>query len=412
MGVIFTLSILVSPVFFYTLFSKFDAQSLENNYQLLYIGSIIIVFQLLNFLLTALLTSYKYFTAAILSGLFNSLFAITFTVIFHNKLGVAGTMQGMALGYVINFVLLVFILKRFQHWKFSNVGWMKSKKAWSDIGFMQVNILPVWIRNYATLYLLSGLGNGIITAVIVAQQIALVIDVMFTNQVLSVVGIKLSECNSKKDFESANKIFILTSTILLFLILPCVTLVVIYSHEILSFLFAVKSFDSTSAANIELCLRYLIVLAPLNMLNGLYTRFFTSFQIINKTVRLSIIGHTFFLILAVLFIKVLGLPGYLYSQIAGYTLLISLFYMILRRELPFIKFNRTVLFGIKQIIFNVIIAAVFWQLNNKFFHLEGIVLLVLAFSLQFLFILIVNCRNPFVINFKNQIYEFSNKISP
>jgi peptidoglycan biosynthesis protein MviN/MurJ (putative lipid II flippase) len=306
-------------------------------------------------------------------------------------------------------VLLVFILKRFQLWEFSNVGWMKSKKAWSDIGFMQVNILPVWIRNYATLYLLSGLGNGIITSVIVAQQIALVIDVMFTNQVLSVVGIKLNECNSKKDFESANKIFILTSNILLFLILPCVTLVVIYSHEILSFLFAVKSFDNTSAANIELCLRYLIILAPFNMLNGLCTRFFTSFQIIDKTIVFSIIAHISFLILAVSFINIAGLHGYLYSQIAGFSLLIFLFYVIIKREFPFVRFDTILFFAAKQIISNLLIAIVIWQLNNNLFFLTGISLLLFVVPLQFLIILIVNYRNPLIKNFKDQIYVLSNK---
>ena len=65
-GLLLSLAIVISPVLFFTLFSKFDSSQLQHNNSILYIGSIIIVFQLLNNLMSAILVSYKYFTIPII----------------------------------------------------------------------------------------------------------------------------------------------------------------------------------------------------------------------------------------------------------------------------------------------------------------------------------------------------------
>ncbi|MGF2411894.1 MAG: hypothetical protein ACQUYJ_06185, partial [Ferruginibacter sp.] len=67
-GLLLALAGTAAPVFFYTLFSKYDVNLLNHNHSLLYLGSLIILFQLINNLLSAVLTSYKFFTASIISG--------------------------------------------------------------------------------------------------------------------------------------------------------------------------------------------------------------------------------------------------------------------------------------------------------------------------------------------------------
>jgi putative peptidoglycan lipid II flippase len=408
-GLLIALVVIASPVFFYSVFSKFDSLILHQNNKILYVGSTIILFQLLNNLLNAILSSYKFFTTSILTGLINSLFAIVITVCFHRQLGIVGTISGIAIGYVINFILLASVLKYYQKWKFSQVGWMKKKIIWKNIGIVQLNILPIWLRNYVTLYLLSGLESGIITSVNLAQQVTLILEALLISQVLSVVGIKFSECYSKKDFDKAAELFTDISKILIVFILPLVILVVLYSNEILYFIFAKKSFNENVRTNIELALKYLIVLMPFSMLNSLSTRLFASFQAISKTLVPSIISHSIFLILAVLLITNFGFIGYLYSQIAGFAVLMFLFYIILKKEFPIIKFNEIILFVFKQALFNLAAALCIFQLNKYIFFLNGIALLIIVFLIQYIFTVIINQRNLYISQLFKKIYAFTYK---
>ncbi|MBK6634356.1 MAG: hypothetical protein IPG38_08595 [Chitinophagaceae bacterium] len=87
---------------------------------------------------------------------------------------------------------------------------------------MQLNILPVWVRNYVTLFLLTGLGEGIVSSVNLAQQAAGIIDTLIIAQVLSVAGIKFNELYAKMDITALNEIFIKIANLLLLLLMPVV----------------------------------------------------------------------------------------------------------------------------------------------------------------------------------------------
>ncbi|MCA1590569.1 MAG: hypothetical protein LC734_09320 [Acidobacteria bacterium] len=407
-GLCISTTVLISPTYVFGLFSKFDARALGEHYQILVVGSLVIVLHLLTSLISALLASLKYFTAPLLSGLINGLFAIAFTVAFHQTWGITGTIYGIALGYCLNFALLLVTLRRSEGWNFFNVRWISSQSTWADIGLMQVNILPVWLRNYLALYLLSGLGIGVITAVTIAQQLAGTIDILFTNQVLSVVGIKLSECNSRSAVATAGEIFAATAKSLLILIIPGVVVVSFYAHEIVQVFLSIRPLDPDVAANIELCLKYLILLAPFTMINSLCTRLFAAFQKLRRTVWPSLITHILFLVLTVLLTTIFGLPGFLYSQIGGFVLLLALFFVIVKREFPLIEFADVVRFAIMQTVVNLLILFAVAKLSILL-ELHLAISLLAAVSLQYSIALGLNFRSPLVQKFGESINVFTNK---
>ena len=365
-GLLLTFAIIISPVFFFTLFSKFDVSHLQHNIGLLYIGSIIIVFQLLNNLLGAILVSYKYFTVPIISGLINSCFAIVLTIICHNKLGITGTILGISSGFIINFILLIYLMKKKLHWNFFKFYWVKSKKLWQNIGLMQLNILPVWIRNYIVIFLLSGLGTGIITSVNLGQMLALLPEVFILTQIASVVGIKFSELAAKQQYSEAGKLMSNLVNVLYVLLLPVAITMAVASNDIITIVFQRGGFNHNSAAITAFCLFYFALILPSKIYSVAFTRLFTSFQVYGLSTLFAVTGHFVITVTTYFTIRYFQLKGYFISEMLGYYFIMPvIFYLIMLYRFKKIKRQEIVRNFFLTIITLPVLYFVFSNLYNK-----------------------------------------------
>ena len=391
-GLVLAAIILISPGFFYSLFSKFDRKVLEDNFNLLYIGIIIIVFQLQNSLLSTILTSYKYFTATIILGLINSVFAITFTIIFHNKLGITGTMLGISIGYILNFVLLVFTLKKFQNWSFSNVTWMGKKKVWGNIGLMQVNILPIWIRNTIALYLLSGLGNGIITAVNLGQQVSAIPDILIIAQLISIASIKFNELNAAKSHEELNKIFIRVCEWGISITMFISFSFILFSPQIISLLYGKSSVSAENLKNIEIVFAFSIACLSVKFIASICTNLITAAQKVRATFFMSVITHGIVTVIIYFLIHYFGLVGYLIGINLHFYLFFLFFYILLKKTMPYIEYNKILaIFFINLLNNSIVFALIYSAYYYKIIDIGNVYIkLGTGFFLYFLFSFIIN----------------------
>lgn len=328
-GIVLAIAGAFAPVFFYTLFSKYDVNLLNSNNKLLYLGSLVILFQLINNLLSAVLTSYKFFTASIISGLINSIFSILFTVFFHDKLGLVGTMLGITLGYCINFVILLCVLKWHQKWRFTSVKLMKDKFVWKNIGLMQINILPVWIRSYFTIYFLTGMGTGVITSLNLAQMLAALPEVFILSQVASVVGIKFSELAAKKDLVQTNILLINILKTLFVIIIPIALIMLIANKEIIQIAFERGSFQKNSITTTAFCFFFFSLLLPSKIFDILFSRLFTSFQLYGIGTLFAVIAHTLITTVLYFLTSAFQLQGYFIALLAGYYLIMPVTFLLI-----------------------------------------------------------------------------------
>lgn len=389
-GAVIFLVIAIAPTFFYDAFSKFPNEILVQHKQLLYAGGLLIFLQLINNLLSAILNSYKYFTISILTGLVTSLFSIIITIFFHKQLGIAGTLAAVIISYAVNFLFLITLMKMKLRWHFRKFILVRNKHLWGNIGLMQLNILPVWLRNYVTLFLLSGLGEGIVTSVNLAQQVASIIDTLIISQVLSVAGIKFNELYAKMDMTGLNLLFIKIADHLLVLLMPVVLITFFYADEIAALFFKRGHMMQSSLDTIAFCLKYLILLLPFTMLNSMCTRIFSSTQLIRQGLLYSIAAHVIFLVLTIVLINWLQLTGYLYSMIAGFTVLMFLFYRLFKIKLHQIDFGRILVFGGKQVIINLAVALPVFFLLKKLTDINYVILIFIAAFIQVLAIGLFN----------------------
>ncbi|MBK7882972.1 MAG: hypothetical protein IPJ81_03520 [Chitinophagaceae bacterium] len=388
-GLLLIISVLVSPVFFYSFFSKFNTDLLRENYKLLYIGSIIISFQLLNSLLSALLASYKYFTISILSGLINAVFSITFTIVLHNKIGITGTLLGVSLGYIINFILLIYVLKKFQGWNFFNIGWMKNTKVWKNIALMQVNILPVLVRNYLVIYIITGMNKGAITSINLAQTIAGIPEIFILSQIMAVVGIKFSELNAKRDFIKTNYILQHLATLLFIIIIPISITMAVCSKEIISLALHRGNFNSSASTLTSLCFFYFSLLLPTKIFDTIFTRLFTAFQIYGLSTLIAFIAHVIITTIIYFGITYFKLEGYFTALIFGYAFIMPVvFYLIMKFR--FKEMNIKTLIKNFFLFFIIMVIVCFSAIKIKeylYFYSVVNIIIIAAFSFSAVFVL-------------------------
>jgi peptidoglycan biosynthesis protein MviN/MurJ (putative lipid II flippase) len=366
MGAIMFLFALFAPVYFYTFFSKFNVNMLNSNKELLYMGSLIILFQLVNYLLSAVLVSSKLFSITIISGLINSVFSILFTFFFQSKLGITGTMLGIALGYCINFFILLFLLKRYQGWDFTAIKWMRDMQVWKNIGLMQVNILPVWVRNYFVLYFLTGLSMGIVTSFNLAQMLATLPEIFILSQVASIAGIKFSELSVTKNHEAVNDLLQNVIKTLCLLIFPVTLIMITANNEIIQFAFERGNFKKNSVEITAYCFFYLSLLMPPKIFDIIFSRLFTSFQLYNITILYATIAHSIITILLFLLVTQFTLQGYFISLLIGnYIILPITFMLIINAKMKMINAKKIIFDTLKLISAGVVvyfIAALFINL--------------------------------------------------
>jgi putative peptidoglycan lipid II flippase len=408
-GLAIFLAIIISPVLFYNSFSKFPHEKLEQYKNLLYAGTVLISFRLINNFMAAILSSYKYFSVAIAASLVTSILSITVTIFFYDQLGITGTLAAVAVSYVINFLLLLLVMKIKLHWQYRDVAVVKDKALWTNIGLMQLNILPVWLRNYITIFLLSGLGEGILASVNLAQQASGIIDTLIIAQVLSVAGIKFNELYARMDMPALNTLFIKMADYILLILMPVVCIAFFYATEIATVIFKRGHMHAAAIDIVATCLRYLIVLAPLIFLSNICTRIFSATHTIKAGLLYSVTGHIIFLLLTLVLINWLQLKGYLYAMIAGYLVLIFLFSRIFKTKLPQVDFNKILFFGCKQLLLNVLIAWPVFLLLQKISYINDIILLCIAVAVQGIIVLAINKKRIHFAEIKNLLYSNNKK---
>lgn len=412
LGGIIALFILISPTEFYAMFSKFESGKIGKYTHLLQLGSGIIWFQLVNNLLTSLLTSYRFFIVPMIATIINSCLAIISTFLYHNSLGIKASLIGVLIGSLLNFLLLILLMRFKLNWDFFKVSVMKSRRVWKNIGLMQINLLPVWLRGYVTIVLFSSMSAGTITALNIAQNIAAIPEIFITSQVLSIIGIRFSELNAINSFQELKDLKDKVLVGLFIIIIPIAIIFGICAKDIVALLYLRGDFDIASLNLTSFCLIFLSLLMPFKIPDTLFTRIFTSMQLYRVTVFFGAIAHIIIAMLTYFLTIFMGLKGYFIALLLGYCIIMPfVFYLIIKLKAPTLKSN-TLLSNLVRII--VISVGVFFIT----FHLYGyicfmpllnvITVSIIVFTLFFISIHYL-LNHSFIKAYTNKFFYFSKK---
>ena len=234
---------------------------------------------------------------------------------------------------------------------------MKKKDVWGNIGLMQVNILPIWIRNTIALYLLSGLGNGIITAVNLGQQVSAIPELLIISQLISVASIKFNDLYAKKNNSELNAIFIKVCKWGIHITMFISFCSILFSSEITGILYGKSNVGAISLKNIEIVFCFSIACLSVKFIASICTNIITAAQRVRATFFMSVITHSIVTVAIYFLIHNYGLIGYLIGVNLHFYLFFLFFYILLKKSLPYIEYNRVLILFFINLLNNVIVFA-------------------------------------------------------
>jgi putative peptidoglycan lipid II flippase len=214
---------------------------------------------------------------------------------------------------------------------------------------------------------LSGFSAGIITSLTFAQQLSSMPTNLITNQFSSVAGIKFNELYAKKEFSEINRIFLSTTSFLIFILMPVSGLFFLYSPQITSILLERGAFHRSGVENTALFLKYLGLMLPMMAINTFVARLFMAGQKIMESFAYQVAFNCVLILFILLGVRYFGLIGYPLSLVSLYLLNAVLSYFMLRHYFPDIRYGEVLLDFLKVFCLNLLIFLLVMLLKDRLF---------------------------------------------
>lgn len=372
----------------YGLISNFNTATILSHKTMFLISSFNFLLLIVINYLVNILTSLKYFTLPMVISVVNSLLILLVVIIGHQTLGTTGIIIGATAGQLINFLLLIILMKVNLKWKFGRIPKTFSirKKVWKDIVWVELGQLTALVTNYLPIYLLSTFSNGAITAMNFGKNISEIPNSLLTNQYSYIVGIKFNELYHKSNFKELAKTFVESGKILILVLIPVSCYLSFHATEIVNILLAHGSFNKSNAATTATFLSIFSLAIPFIAIGALITRlcfaaqrarFIFFYQILtNMVLIMAIFGGTYYF----------KIYGYAYGYLAFHVFNVLVAIYVSRLLLPELKYTQYLVycFGI-FFLYTAVASLLYWVHKND----QSILFMIadaLIFALCFLYL--------------------------
>lgn len=365
-GSVIGLTIIISPVFFYDTFSKFDAKMLASNHFLLTMSAFIIPLQLVTNLLVSIMASHKYFSVPILAALVNSLLCISFFLLLKNSLHISAGLVAIAIGFFLNAVFVGILLKKKLKWNFLGKTILPSRQNWKEVLTVELNLFPIAIRSYVIFFFLSGLGTGVLSVVNYATQVVFIPEMLILSQITAVAGIKITEMSAHGSNTELNDFFQKIMSALMFLFIPMTSFTILFSQELSHILYFRGNMTLENIAKIGIAISFLITLLPAKAFSDFFvTRFINAQQKLSKVIGVIVVMHIIICLMACLGVYYFKLTGYFIALIISYWVISPvIFYYVLKKIAPFIDTRQYYLKTLKILAINLMLFLLLYILKR------------------------------------------------
>lgn len=320
---------------------------------------------IINYLVNVL-TSLKYFTLPMVISGINSILILCTIIIGHDKLGTTGILIGATIAQLINLLLLLILMKVNLKWKFDSIPKIISirKKVWKDIAWVELGQVSALFTNYLPIYLLSGFGNGAITAMNFGKSIAEIPNSLFTTQYSYIIGIKFNELYHKSKLKEVADTFISGGKLLIVVLIPIGCFLAFHSKEVVRILLQHGSFNKADANTTAVFLSIFAIAIPFFAVGSLVVRlcfaaqrarFIFFFQIISNVILIALIyaGTVYY-----------NIYGYAYGYLAFYIINMLISFFICRLLLPDLKYLSFISYFFAIIIAYIMLSVVLYLIHG------------------------------------------------
>lgn len=254
--------------------SRFAAGELRQNTAMVTLVCTLFAFQIWASFLCNILEMRRLFGSAWLTPA-NALFPLLFLVAAAKSWGIICMVYGFLAANIMQCLVFLYLLKTRCEWKFAaGLEGFHSRLKKNLLTSQMLEIISL-INTWLPVYLISGLGSGLVSALNYAKQLSDSPTEILTWRVCAVNKIELSEDAARKDDQSLNVHFLRTNRFLLFLLMPLAVFSCFYALDIIRLFFERGNFTMQAArqaaAFLQPLLGMMILFVPITMQNNLFS---------------------------------------------------------------------------------------------------------------------------------------------
>lgn len=369
MGILVCVLVSSMPEGFMRLASKFSQEDIHENRLIIMLTIPTFFFILTTSFILNVFESYKYFTFPMILDMMKSILTILIIVLLGNKYGVVSMAGGILAAHIIQFIVLNYLLFRLLGFRFKRKKYKIHNDLKKNIVFVVVSQVTNILSQYVGMYLISGLQEGVYTALSYSDRIFNILVLVLAGQVTTVLGINIIEKYSKREYKELNESYLKYIKVIMTVVIPLTCIMSFQAPAIISVLFERGSFTRESVIMTSIFFKYIILSVPLLVLDRLIVRLIIAKQILHISFVWNVVSKvmsavTVFVIINYMDFRYYGL-GVLLVQLI-YIIAINLF--MIKKQFPFIEVGKSIQYvGISG---TLCIAVSF--VTSTMFQMEGI----------------------------------------
>ncbi len=377
LGLVLCLLGITFPVCTVSIFSRFDVSLLQNQQLLLCVSFILFATQLVTYYLNAVAEMHKFFGTVLLAPL-NALCPLAALLIWGKHIGIISMIYGFLVANVIQIMVLMWLLHRHLHWDFIPRPISIHPRTQKNILTGQTLAIIDIVNNLLPVYLISGMGAGLVSALNYCRQLTDSPTEIITNRVMNVSRIELTENAAKGQVNVFNKNFLSINHLLLFVLTPLAVFSSYFALDIIGLFFERGQFTAEAAQNTAAFLRPMIFMVVLLVPAYLQNNTISAWLKVKESFPYALTSSLVFTATIWFLMPRLGAFSYPYILIGGLLFGFMLNYFLFKKHFPFINYFRSLWEMLRLLAINVI--ALLPAATVRIFMTEGDYFLNLLFS--------------------------------
>lgn len=334
------------------LVSRFEPALLAREQVLLGAAFLLFATNLLVYYLTAVAEMHKFFSVALLVPL-NAACPLLALLFLGRHIGIISMMYGFLAANFLQITILICLLKTKLHWDFVPRPCTVRPAARKNMLTGQTLAVMEIVNSLLPLYMLSGMGAGVVSALNYCKQLTDSPTEIVTNRVANISKIELTENASRGQINVFNKNFLSTNHLLLFILTPLAVFSCYFATDIVGLFFERGRFTAQAAADTARFLRPLIFTVILLVPSNLQSNTVVAWLKVKEAFPYMFLT-TLALAAAWFLLPVLGPYAYPYIVLGGLIFGFIVNAFLFKRYFPFVNYFRSFWELLRLLAINII----------------------------------------------------------
>lgn len=342
LGILVCVLVGAIPEEFMQIASKFSPEDIHENRLIMILTIPTFFFILTTSFILNVFESYKYFTFPMILDMMKSILTIIIIVLLGNKYGVVSMAAGILAAHAIQFIILNYLLFRLLGFRLKRKRNKLDNGLKKNIAFVVISQVTNILSQYVGMYLISGLQEGVYTALSYSDKIYNIFVLVLAGQVTTVLGINIIEKYSKREYKELNESYLKYIKVIMTIVVPLTFIMAFQATAIISVLFQRGNFTRESVVMTGTFFKYIILTVPLLVLDRLIVRLIIAKQILHISFIWNIVSKV---ISAVVVFVIINYIDFRYYGLG--ILLVQLIHVIamniflVRKHFPFIEVKKS-----------------------------------------------------------------------